>query len=399
MDRASYQRHRLQMAARSRARSLVGREIGPLPPIRDIARRKRARTDLKYFLEAYFPRVFNKPFGHNHLTLIESLQRCLIDGGRQAVALPRGSGKTSITTHAAIWAAVNGHRRMEIIFAATQNAARKILQRIHKALRRSPSPLLDDYPEVCVPFVELGGSALLARGQLCSGIPTQISVSADRLVFPCVTGSLASGSVISCVGMTGSFLGENTDLPDGRNVRPDFLMLDDLQKDDLAKNPARVDDLENKINASLEGLVELGAELSMVMTCTVKAPGDLSDRFLDHERYPRWNGIRGKMIEQWPERMDLWREYRGRRHNDESDARAFYLAHLDEMRAGAVVGWENCHDPRKFVDSLEYAMNRWCDNERAFWSEYQNEPQRDPGAATVVPARVIMTRLSGYDRA
>ena len=52
--------------------------------------------------------------------------------------------------------------------------------------------------------------------------------------------------------MTGTFLGENADLPDGRNVRPDFLLLDDLQKDDLAKNPARVDELEKEL-ARLKG--------------------------------------------------------------------------------------------------------------------------------------------------
>ena len=386
------------MAERSRSRSVAGREIGPLPPIADPQRRIKAKSDLMYFLRTYFPKVFSKPFGHNHLLLIESLQRCLVKGGRQAVALPRGSGKTSIATYSAVWAAVNGHRRMLMLFAATQGAARKILQRIHKALRRSGSILAQDYPEICLPFIELGGSALLARGQMLAGEPTQITLSADRLVFPTVRGSAASGTVIACVGMTGTFLGENADLPDGRNVRPDFLLLDDLQKDDLAKNPARVDELENKINASLEGLVELGNELAMVMTCTVKSRDDLSDRFLDHERYPRWNGIRGKMVEQWPQRMDLWREYRSRRHNSEEDARRFYLENREEMRKGAVVGWEECYNPAHFIDALEMAMDRWCDNERAFFSEYQNEPMAELGAAVVVPAKVIMTKLNGLER-
>jgi len=386
------------MAERSRARSLAGREIGPLPAIADPRRRRRAKNDLEFFLKTYFPKVFSKPFGHNHKTLIESLQRCLVKGGRQAVAMPRGSGKTSISTYSAIWAAVNGYRRMVLIFAATQAAARKILARIHRALRRPGSLLAADYPEICFPFAELGGSALLARGQICAGEPTLISVSADRLVFPTVRGSGASGTVLGAVGVTGSFLGENADLPDGRNVRPDFLLLDDLQKDDLAKNPARVEELENKINASLEGLVELGNELSMVMTCTVKQPDDLSDRYLDHEKYPRWNGIRGKMIETFPDRMDLWREYRSRRHNSEEDARNFYLENREEMQRGAVVGWEECHNPEIFIDALEMSMDRWADNERAFWSEYQNEPLRDAGAAVVVPARIIMGRINGLER-
>ena len=311
--------------------------------------------------------------------------------------MPRGTGKTSITTFTAVWAFVYGHRRMLMIFAATQKAARKILARIHKALKRD-GRLLADFPEIGLPFAELGGSALLARGQICNGKPTNIGVNADTLTCPTVRGSAASGSVIMAIGVTGTFLGENADLPDGTNIRPDFLMLDDLQKDDVAKNPLRVEDLENKINASLEGLVESGNVLSMVMTCTVKQPDDLSDRYLDPEKYPHWNGIRGKMIEQFPERMDLWREFRSRRHQNATDARTFYVEHREEMNAGAVLSWPDGHNPKHFIDSLEMAMVKWCDNERAFWSEYQNEPLRDPGSAVVVPAKTIMQRVNGLER-
>ena len=186
--------------------------------------------------------------------------------------------------------------------------------------------------------------------------------------------------------------------PWSKGDRPDFIILDDLQKEELARNPDRVNDLEEKINSAIEGLAESGYELSMVMTCTVLQPGDLADRYLNPEIYPQWHGIRGRMLDSIPENLDLWREFRSIRRDDPAKAHRFYVKNRKAMAEGAEVSWPQKFDPKHYRDALEMAICRWADNERGFWSECQNQPLQPAGAAVQVPAKEIMTRVNGLER-
>ncbi len=394
----TYEQYKAKQNAYSHAKSLLGREIGPLPAIKDPVRRMRGRTDLEFFLRTYFPLKFSTPFGKYHLELIHALEHCLIHDGKQAVAMPRGTGKTTIVKYAAVWALIYGHRRFLMIFSATQAEARKILSSVKGALSAKGTDLAADFPEVCVPFAALGNSAILARGQLLNGELTDIMTSADELNFPKVPGSKSSGATVRAVGVSGSFRGASTDSPFSLGDRPDFIILDDLQKEELARNPDRVADLEEKINSAIEGLAESGYELSMVMTCTVLQPGDLADRYLNPEIYPQWHGIRGKMLDAIPEKLDLWREFRSIRREDPAKAHRFYVKNRKAMAEGAAVSWPEKFDPRHYADALEMAICRWADNERGFWSECQNQPLHPVGSAIQVQAKEIMTRVNGLDR-
>ena len=394
----TYQAFKAKRAEIQRAKSLLGREIGPLPAIRDPRRRARGRVDLAYFLRTYFPLKFTTPFGKYHLELIHALEHCLIHDGKQAVAMPRGTGKTTIVKYAAVWALIYGHRRFLMVFSATQPEARKILSSIRGALAVKGTTLAEDFPEVCVPFASLGNSAILARGQLLNGELTEIMTGADELNFPKVPGSKSSGATVRAVGVSGSFRGASTDSPFSLGDRPDFIILDDLQKEELARNPERVADLEEKINSAIEGLAESGYELSMVMACTVLQPGDLADRYLNTEIYPQWHGIRGRMLDELPADMDRWREFRSMRREDPGKAHRFYWVNRGAMRKGAEVSWPEKFDPKHYYDALEMAMTRWADNERGFWSECQNQPMQPAGAAVQVPAKEIMQRINGLDR-
>lgn len=395
---SAYVRQKAASARRVRELSAAGREIGPLPPIANPLRRARGREDLAFFLRTYFPAKFTVRFGKYHLQLIEALERCLIHDGKQAVAMPRGTGKTTIVKYAAVWALVYGHRRFLMVFSATQAEARKILSSIRSALAARGTDLSRDFPEVCLPFASLGNSAILARGQLLNGVLTDIQAGADELVFPTVDGSRCSGATVRAVGVSGSFRGASTDSPFTEGDRPDFIILDDLQSEELARNPDRVAGLEEKINSAIEGLAESGYELSMVMTCTVLQPGDLADRYLNPEIYPHWHGIRGAMLDSLPDDLDLWREYRAIRRDSVPKARTFYRKNRAAMRAGASVSWPYKFDPKHYTDALEMAMVRWSDNERGFWAECQNQPLHPVGAAVQVSAKDIASRVNGLDR-
>lgn len=396
-DPIQYERVKERARKDSALRSLAGREIAPLPAVRDPARRRRASDSLLVFCREYFPQKFKKPFGQNHLALIDALQNVVVEGGKQAIAMPRGTGKTTVSTVAAIWAILTARRRFVVIVASNTKEARKLLKSIVQIVG-SNQKLCDDFPEICVPVRALRGSALLARGQLFYGEPTNVQISADSFRLPTIPASPASGAVVCAYGVKAAIRGLSAEAPDGATIRPDFLFLDDLQTDSIAVNPKRVADLEEIVASTLEGLVENGADVAAVQTCTVKAPDDYADRVLNRELNPRWNGLRFASLASMPERLDLWRKYRALWFESEKKATAFYRANRDEMAKGAVVTWQEAYSGKRYLDALEYYMTRWCDNERAFYSEQQNQPLEAGSGAVKLPAKAIARKLNGFSR-
>ena len=391
----SYEEVKARAREVSALRSLVGREISPMPPVADGQRRARCARDLRQFLLTYYPRKFKKPFGKIHLRLIQEIERVAIHGGKQAVAMPRGSGKTTICAASVVWAVAFGWRRFVVVVAANTKEARKLLKAI--CAHFTSAAFAADFPEIAYPLQRLRGSALLARGQLFYGQPTNVVITADSMKLPTIPGSMASGATLAAYGVRAAIRGLTAENPDGSTDRPDLLFLDDLQTDAVAVNPARVAQLEETVAGALEGLAENGAELAQLQTCTVRAPDDYADRTLNREIYPRWHGLRFASLERMPARLDLWREYRSRWFDDEAAATEFYKAHLDDMRAGAVVSWPEAYSGGRLVDTLEYYMTRWCENERAFFAEQQNQPLEAASGSVKQPAKVIAARLNGYD--
>lgn len=393
----AYERIKERARRVSALNSLAGRDIAPLPPIVDVARRLEGTRSLLAFARSYYREKVKKPFGANHLKLVAEFERVITQGGKQAIAMPRGSGKTTIAKIAAVWALVCGYRRFVVIVAANTKEARKLLKAILAFLVESPE-LVDDFPEVCYPLSKLRGSALLARGQLYYGRPTNVQLTADSIRLPTILGAATSGATIAAYGVNAAIRGLSSENPDGSTDRPDFLFLDDLQTDSVAKNPARVAALEETVASTLEGLAENGAEIAAVETCTVKAPDDYADRRLNRELYPRWSGLRFASLERMPARLDLWRQYRALWFDDEAAASRFYRKNRKEMQAGAVVTWPEAYSGRKYADSLEYYMARWCENERAFWSEQQNAPLETASGSVKLSAKEIASKINGYDR-
>src|SRR5207302_8244160 len=115
-------------------------------------------TDFRGFCQKYFPQTFCKPFCLDHLKAIAKIERAVLQGGLFAFALPRGSGKTVLTTTAAVWALLHGHRRFVTLIGATEAAAEQLLANIKSALS-SNDALAGDFPEVCKPIRALENDA------------------------------------------------------------------------------------------------------------------------------------------------------------------------------------------------------------------------------------------------
>lgn len=164
------------------------REIGPLPPVVNQPRKDAAEASLRVFLETYFPTTFCIAWSDDHLAMIDRLEECIRRGGLYAVAMPRGSGKTSCATRAALWALLFGFRQFVVFLAATQHAAEKIIAAARVELQHNDL-LAEDFPEACYPIRELEGITKRQQGQLLDDEPTNVKLSAAEVVFPSVEAS------------------------------------------------------------------------------------------------------------------------------------------------------------------------------------------------------------------
>ena len=412
---------------RSRARNIslsrTGRDIGPIPPVADPARRTRAERDLRFALETYFPHIFVLPWCRDHLSLIENLQTIILAGGLKAFAMPRGSGKTVICECAIMWAVLIGAHAFPLLLGASAAASAEQFEDIKTEFEENEL-LLADFPEVVWPIQALKGIGQAARGQLCDGKRTRMSWTSKRMVLPTIPGSRASGAAIRVASITGRMLGMKHKRVDGSVVRPSCVLADDLQTDISAASPLQCASRERTLMGGVLGLAGPKKRIALLMPCTVKAPGDLADRMVDRKLHPEFNGERTKLIYVWPTNEPLWEEYarlRAESFRQGGDGKAgtdFYAAHRAAcglplcdprpcdscprratcMDAGALVAWPERFEPQQ-LSAVQFAADLRLRDARAFASEYQNQPlPPEEEFGIMVPIELLAGKLNALAR-
>ena len=376
-----YEKKKNAALIRSRQEVAKGREIGPLPSVVDPKRRAKASESLRYFCEAYFPHIFSLAWSRDHLTAIERIETAILTGGKFALAMPRGQGKTSLLTAAMLWGLVTGKIKHGVIVSATAEAATQLLDDIKTELEgndEGPDHIGADFPEVCFPIRQLDAIHARCRGQLLDGKRTKIQFVKNGIILPTVDGSLLSGSIIVTRGLLAGIRGLKK-----KNNRPDCVLLDDPQTDLSARSPAQTTTRLKIIGRGIKGLAGPGKKLAILAAVTVIEPADLASALLDRKRFPSWHGERFAMLESFPTNMERWQEYADVRrealidtNSDEAAAKAaaeFYTQHRTEMDAGAVAAWPERFEPGE-VSAIQNAMNLYLDDKSAFFAEYQNQP-------------------------
>ncbi len=144
--------------ARNAALSKSGRDIGELPGIVDAERKARAEHDFRFFCEAYFPLTFNLAWSDDHLKIIAKIEQAVLHGGLFALAMPRGSGKTSIAECACLWAVLFGHCDFVCLIGSDEGYALDMLDSLKTELDGNEL-LLEDFPEAVFPIHCLDGIA------------------------------------------------------------------------------------------------------------------------------------------------------------------------------------------------------------------------------------------------
>ena len=157
-DLSGYERHREQAAQRQSQQSLSGRDIGPLPPVVNPDRKSACARNFRLFCETYYAETFDLEWSDDHLKVIAKIEKSVLYGGLFAIAMPRGSGKTTLAEIACQWAMLYGHRNFMALIGATETAALEMLASI-KTEFETNELLLEDFPEVVFPIHCLDGIA------------------------------------------------------------------------------------------------------------------------------------------------------------------------------------------------------------------------------------------------
>jgi hypothetical protein len=359
------------------ARAASRRIPVPGPPL-DPERKAACRPSLLDFCRSYLAARFPLPFSPDHLRVIELLQRTILEGDLLAVAMPRGSGKTTIMESAVLWATLYAHRQFVFVVAADAAAAHQIVASIRAEMDGNET-LRDDFPEATGPIWALEGIARRAEGQqLTDGRQTKLLWTKDEVRLPIT--AAGGGSVFRSAGITGRIRGAKATMAAGAQVRPDLVLVDDPQTDESARSTSQVEARLKTMQSTILGLAGPGRKIACLCACTIIVRGDLAEQMLDRKAHPEWQGLRCKLLASLPAKLDRWDAYAEILRTDLAAeagmerATSYYAMHRDEMDAGALPSWPERYAPGE-LSAIQHAMNlRIVRGADAFASEYQNEP-------------------------
>ena len=214
----------------------------------DVQRRLANSADIYAFLSCYFPDVFWGDWTDQRREMVAAILNAARYGGDQAIAAPRGEGKTSIVQCVTIYCVMHGILSFPLIAAATGPNAEQILANIKYQLERNQA-LADDYPEICDPILALDGTAQRGATQTANGKRTFLKWAQDYIVLPTVRvpdhwdprlrpgqPSLGSGAVITTRGLDSAIRGVLVG-----TKRPDLVIIDDPETRDSARSGVQTD--------------------------------------------------------------------------------------------------------------------------------------------------------------
>jgi len=400
---AAYDRHKKRSASAKRIVSSEARDIGEMPKVTDPKRRESCRQGFRAFCETYLTDLFPLAWSPDHLTAIAKIEGAVLRGELFAFAMPRGSGKTTLSEAACLWAMLYGHRQFIVLVGADQTIASSMADSL-KAQIENNDTLLEDFPEACYPVRCLDRIAQRAKGQTYQGTPTEMQWAADQITLPWIKGSVSAGACVRVAGITGRIRGLKHTRPDGSSIRPSLVLIDDPQTDESAASPSQCATREKILSGAILGLAGPGSKIAGLTTITVIRPDDLADRLLDRTRHPSWQGERSQLVYEWPTAEDLWLEYGELRRAGQrsgagtSEADAFYAERREAMDAGTRVAWPERHNSDE-LSAIQHAWNLRIDRgDAAFFAEYQNQPLADHVESDKLDKRALAGRVTNVPR-
>ena len=288
-----------------------------------------------FFRKTYFPHYHDKPDSRLHSSLEEKLPAIARakEGRREVVVAARGSAKSTICSlEFVIWAILTGLKRFPVLISDSSTQAELLLDAIKAEIEVNPR-LAYDFPE-------------LKAGRVWR--VDAITVMKARIE------ALGRGKKIR-----------------GRRHgprRPDLVILDDVEDDEMVQSPDQRDKLERWLDNAVVKSGPPDGSLDVLFVGTVLHFDSVLAR---KAKKPSWAVTRFDAVLAWPDDMDLWSTFAELVQNAEDElfleANAFYAANREAMDKGAVVNWPE-------MQSLVFLMTEWAEDADSFMSERQNAP-------------------------
>ena len=376
-------------------------------------RRLAGKADLKTALKTYLPEVFFLDWSRDHLRIIEKAEQLFREQGRFSLAMPRGNGKTALCRGAIlIMACLYGFKSFPFFIGSSAQAAKKAMHFLKTQLYGSPT-ILEDFPEIAAPVRCIENQNRRAMGQLYRGHLTHIQWADDTIRLPCLRLNKRSanlylkhdpesliyvehlreyvpktaGILVRAAGIDGSIRGEADTHPILLNVpRPDIVVADDVQKDQVGASPDQVRQLEALFDAAITNLSGPKVSLSVLMPGTIMREGCFASLYTNPEKKPRYDGERIALVTSWPEGITNheitrdtpaglhWNKYAEKLRKPGREglaaATAYYQKHRKLMDAGFTVAWPDRFD-EGCISAQQSAMNKRLDDPQGFLCEFQ----------------------------
>lgn len=330
--------------------------------------------------------------------VLNEMELALNDARPYMIMMSRGSGKTCYIEAASCYVIATGKRKFPVAISANAKAACNILNDIFRMFQEPDTPFAQDYPDLCIPIQIANGS--FRRKQTYRGISTEIAKTANQFQLARLQqedGTIPkTGCIMATRGITSGIRGLKH-----HTLRPDLVLLDDLQTSQDAESPIQVEKLLNIIKKDVFNLAGKG-KLAILQTATPIAPDDLAERIASDTA---WKTTVWPSIIKWPKDIQdngdkgLWGKYfrmfDSENVDDQSHDKSlqFYIDNQEAMDEGAEV-----FNPSRFLRSdghitaLQALLEKQHTiGEAAFAAEMQMKPKRYSFQLDISP-KVILSR-------
>lgn len=372
----------------------------------DPKRREQCLQDPELFLRTYFADRYQLQFNAAHRFMIDEVVGRAKHGGRQAIAAPRGIGKSELVKGLIVYIVLAELVRFPLAVAATTTLASRIYSDFRRKFETNEL-LRADFPEVCDPVWALEGTPQRAGRQHVDGLPTNIVWTSEYCCFPHVPGSPYGGVKMAYYGLDSAFRGVNID-----SDRPDFILIDDPETRESARSEMQSADREEIIDRDIAGLAGQEHNISIVVLTTVQNRKSLSYRITTPELKQSFNGRKFGMVQKWPDDQELWQQYIELRQNAQVrgdphgiEAVDFYIEKRQQMDAGSELLSDHyvpveVNGRQLVLSAIQQAYNRIADTSKeSYFTEYQNEPPEASGPEGLgLSPEIVANRLSGLSQ-
>ncbi|EHU4456397.1 phage terminase large subunit [Salmonella enterica] len=292
-------------------------------------------TGYDYFVENYFPHYVRNPAKSElHKYLFRRLPQIVASPAPEndAIAAPRGEAKSTLVTQLfTLWTIIRAIKHYPVIIMDSIDQAYPMLEAIKAELEFNPR-LKNDFPEVC------GQGRVWRMGTIVTANNIKVTVA---------------GSGKKLRGLRHG------------PYRPDLVILDDIENDEMVRNPEQRDKLHDWLTKTVMPMGEAGGKTDIIYIGTILHYDSVLSRTLNN---PMWKTARFKAVIQWPANMKLWDEWEELIRNKQPEAaEALYQQNEADMLAGSVVSWA----ARPLLALMKIRVR---DGHDTFDSEYQNDP-------------------------